>query len=68
MKTQSIFAVALLAGAGIMLGPARICAQGPAGAGASQSPDAHTAPSNPTPQQDKHGRTRPDYELSLIHI
>jgi hypothetical protein len=62
MKTQSIFAVALLASAGIVFGPARICAQAPAGAGASQSPDAHTPPSNPTPQQDKHGRTRPAYE------
>jgi hypothetical protein len=62
MKTHSIFAVALLVSAGIVFGPARMCAQAPAGVGASQSPDAHTSPSNPTPQQDKHGRTRPDYE------
>jgi hypothetical protein len=62
MKTQSIFAVALLASAGIVFGPAPICAQAPAGVGTSQSQDTHTPPSNPTPQQDKHGRTRLDYE------
>ena len=31
MKTQSIFAVALLVSAGIVFGPATIYAQGPAG-------------------------------------
>jgi hypothetical protein len=62
MKTQSIFAVALLASAGIVFGPARICAQAPAGVGASQSPDTHTPPSNPTPQDKTHRQGRPAYE------
>ena len=61
MKTQSIFAVALLASAGIVFGPARICAQAPAGVGASQSPDTHTPPSNPTPQD----KTRPAPALPM---
>ena len=62
MKTQSIFAVALLASAGIVFGPARICAQAPAGAGASQSSDPHALPSNPTPQDKTHGQRRYTYE------
>jgi hypothetical protein len=62
MKTQSIFAVALLVSAGIVFGPARICAQAPAGVGASQSPDTHTPPSNPTPQDKTHGQGRYTYQ------
>ena len=62
MKTQSIFAVALLASAGIVFGPARICAQAPAGAGASQSSDPHALPSNPTPQDKTQGQRRYTYE------
>ncbi len=62
MKTQSIFAVALLASAGIVFGPAKIYAQAPAGAGTSQSPDAHTPPSNPVPQDKTSGQRRIAYQ------
>jgi hypothetical protein len=62
MKSQPILAVALLAGVAMLAGPAGLRAQGPAGAGTSQTPD------NPTPKQGSNstGTTHPSHHIVYV--